>query len=621
MLSDSLELPALKLASPVAAPTCWLESEAHRFGAVRLDAGLSLGSRNLHLEGRTRSLTQPCRVAVDPRGKVLALGDAAAAMEGREPCEVRVVRPLREGAVVEPELARQLVASVLRAASLPGGAHLAAAVPSDLSAVERAALEHTLKAAGAREVHLVQQTLLAALGAGLKVLEPRGGLVVHLGAETSEVSLFSLGTALHGRTMRVGGAHMDAAIIEHVRRAHQVLLDERAAEAVRCELGHAVAPEGTLEVSGQGLEDGKPTRVTLTAAEVAPVLQPFLEQLQDQLCQVLAECSPELLSDLIADGAALTGGGARFKGLSEFLGQRSRLRLVPAEAPQDAVARGLAALLKQKPLRQVLLARRQARPAPRPGSSGWLVAGLALATAAVLSVGYLGELRSGLAGPVERTLGKVVEPACAAVAPTPEPSEHTRALLVEKDRQLAELTAENERLQKLLGLQGTAGNLTALAANVVARDPKGWMSSVTLDAGTDQGLRAGCAVATDEGLVGQVIEVARSTCRVRLLTDPRAVVAGKVSGRRASGVLQGLGTASVELRYLDPDARVQSGDLVLTSGQDGLFPEGLKVGRVRSVRQVAQASYQAAVVEPLASLETMRTVLVLKPARRSVGMR
>ena len=616
--TDSVELALVRSSQPSAAS--WLESVAHHFGPVKVDAGLCLDADWIRIETRGKSLVQPCRVAVDPRLKVLAIGEVAARMEGREPTEVRVLHPVREGAVVEPELARQLVARLLAP-----GSFLAAAIPHDLSAVERNALQNVLLSAGARQVHLVEQGLLAALGADQRVLEPTAVLNVHLAAETIELGVFALGTRLNGRTLRWGTAHMDAALIEHVRRTHQIVLDARVAETVRFELGHALIGFGTLEVSGQGLEDGQPAPVTLNADEVSGVLKPFLAELAEELCAVLALVSNEVLSDLIAGQGALTGAGARLKGLDRFLSDRSRLRILPSESPAEAVSRGLAALLKQKGLRQILLARREARPAVKAPRSGWLVAGLALATSALLTAGYFAELRNGQSNPVEKALGQVIDPAVARahdLAPAPGlEGDRATALLSEKDRQIKELSVQNKRLQKLLKTRDELAASQPVTARVVARDPGGWMSFCTLDVGSRDGVKTGNPVTTAEGLVGQVTEVSPDTCRVRLLTDSRAVAAGKVDHRKASGVLQGVGASSLELRYLDPDARINPGDLVVTSGQDGQFPEGLRVGRVQTVRLVPDANYQAAVVEPLAPLDSMRTVLVLDTVSRDVSLR
>lgn len=616
--SESIELPLARAAT--ASSASWLESVSHHYGAVKVDAGILLGSTRVHIETRGKAVVQPSRVAVDPRGKVLAVGEVAERMEGREPTEVRVLHPVREGAVVEPELARQLVSRLLSP-----GAHLAAAIAGDLSAVERAALQSVLLSAGARQVYQVDQAVLASVGAGQRLLQPEACLVVHLGCETTEMAVFALGSRLWGTTLRWGTSHMDRALIEEVRRNHQIVLDIRVAERLRLELGHALEAEGSLEVSGQGLEDGQPAPLTLQAEEVCSVLRPFLERLSEQLCQVLAQVSPEGLGDLIAGGGTLTGPGARLKGLGLFLSQRSRLRLVPADSPGEAVARGLGELLRHKALRQVLLARREERPTVRSSRSGWLVAGLALATSALLTVGYLGELRAGQANPVEKALGQVLDPAVARASDLVEPAsleqDRTAAVLSEKDRQIRELASQNQRLEGLLKARNELSTARPVAARVVARDPGGWMSFCTLDVGSRDGIRVGNPVTTAEGLVGQVTEVRPDTCRVRLLTDSRAVAAGRVSQRKASGVLQGVGASHLELRYLDPDARVKNGDLVVTSGQDGQFPEGLKVGRVQSVRLVSESNYQAALVAPLAPLDSMRTVLVLQTGARSVSLR
>ena len=149
-------------------------------------------------------------------------------------------------------------------------------------------------------------------------------------------------------------------------------------------------------------------------------------------------------------------------------------------------------------------------------------------------------------------------------------------------------------------------------ADVVARDPRGWMSSLTLNVGTEQGVAQGMAVSDGSNLVGQISKVQRDRCQVRLFTDAKAVVAGKLQGRKASGVVVGKGEYTVEMRYLDPDAGVQKGDWVLTSGHDGIFPPGIRLGRISQIKQLAEKNYMAATIKPAVDVNNLENVVVLK---------
>lgn len=619
---------------PAQAPTPpvvkkWWDVVANRMSGPQVDLGLAMGSSSFSLELPGRGLSQPARVAVQiGKGTIVALGDEAAQMEGREPEGIAVVRPLCGGVVVDSDRARRLLSSVLLASKhgVLFGPRVVAAVPSDLSAVEQQAFLATVRAAGAREVHLVDQVLLAAVGAGLDVMEPRGRLVVHVGAGVAQTAVLSLGHPVVSRTMRVAGDAMNDAIREHVRRTHEILIDDGVADLLKRELGCALPVDPPLrrEVAGRHLTQGKPVRVTLDSNEIHGVLEPLVQALAREVRQVLANMSIQFLDDVSRDGAVLTGGGAYLRRLDEYLSQETRLRFRLAAQPETAAARGLRRFLNDRRLRQTVLRSGHSRVPPSPGSArGWLVAALLAATSMLLIASAQDQLRQGIPTPVDQFLNSGLGPAyTVAAAPAslaaPEPSTvGLEALREEQSRRLVSLAEENERLRKLMN--GPTGFPAWMAAEpvvgrVVARDPRGWLSTLVLDVGTESGVRQGAVVVGVDGLVGQVVSTAAGTSRVRLFTGEDSVVAGTVSMRKAAGVLTGRGEKLVELRYLDPDAGVKPGDKVFTSGLDGLYPRGIMLGRVSQVDPMPQGNSQAAEVRPAVDFDSLREVLVLREA-------
>ncbi|MBI3924280.1 MAG: rod shape-determining protein MreC [Armatimonadetes bacterium] len=587
----------------------------------QLDMGFSFGSSKLVVQLKGRVLTEPARVAVDAKtGKVLALGEKALVEEGREPIGVQVVRPIQGGVVSDYEAARQLLGSTL-VSSRHGvlfGPRVALGVPAEITAVERETLVETARAAGAREVHLVDRALLCAIGAGLDVLEPCGRLIIKLGAGTTQVALVSLGSTVVTRTFLSGGERMDEAIQEHVRRVHKVLIDRRSAEQVKKDLGCAIPiqPIRRMQVAGRSLADGKPISIQLDSGEIFRVLEPIITAIAAEVKRVLAEMSPHMVADIIRDGAALAGGGAELRRLDEYLSQQCRVRVRILAEPAMAEARGLRRLLDDPTLRRIVLAPKE--QAPRPAArrtGGWLMALTLMAVALLLTLYFSEETRAGRPTPLDSLLNTAFAPAMTLAAAPEQPSAQSPALDTERERRIAVLVDENERLNALLGREASQPTLKPRVARVVARDPRGWLSFLTLDVGLDQGVRRGMAVASADGIVGEIVYASASTSRVRLFTDSEAVVAASLPARKTAGVVLGSGRRAVEMRYLDPDAGIKVGDKIVTSGLDGVYPEGLIVGKVSRVHRLPDSNFEAVTLEPAARFDSLKEVLVYRNAR------
>ncbi len=614
LYTESMEGPS-PLAPEAPGQAKIADSVANRMARPRVDLGVCLGTSSVRLTQGGREVVSPSCVAVEEtKGDVLALGEKAFQMEGREPQGVAIVRPIQNGVVVDAERARSLLASAIEASQhgVLFGPRVAFAVASDLTPVEIAALQATARAAGVREIFLVDKLLASAAGVGEDVLAPRGRMVLACGAGTTQLGVLSLGAAVESTVIRRGGHSMDEAIIEHVRRRHQVLLDSHTAERVKKELGCALPleQEKRLEVSGRGTQDGKPITVELTSNEILEVLQPLLNEIAAQARALIARLPCDLLTDAMEDGALLTGGGAHLRRLDDFLEQETRLRFLRPRGFETAAYLGMKRLLNDRVLRQrVLAAKEAAGPVARDRPRNWLVASLLLASSLLVTATFYQQIQQGAVPTLDGLMNTVLQPAYSAAAPAPNWEETERLMLQEKDRRLDDLRGENRRLRKLLGSgkTGVAGGATL--ARILARDPKGWLSYLRIDLGSADGVKPGQVVSDGQSLVGRVDAVTDYSCRVRLFVDQESVVAGKV--RDTAGVVVGGHGREVRMRYLDPDAEVKVGDKVYTSGLDGDYPKGLLIGRVSRIDRLEDANFKTVSIKPTTHFDDLFEVLVL----------
>ncbi|MFH8606365.1 rod shape-determining protein [Streptomyces sp. NPDC018029] len=320
-----------------------------------MDIGIDLGTANtlLYVRGKGIVLNEPSVVAVraDRGGKsgVLAVGAEAKETIGRTPGSITAIRPLRDGVISDYEAAEELIRHFVRKA-LPGRrprTRMVVCVPSGVTPVERRAIVHASQRAGARAVHLIEEPMAAAIGAGLPVSEPRGSMVVDIGGGTTEVAVISLGGIVTAQSLRVGGDRLDSAITDFVRKEHTLLIGERTAEDIKVAIGSAWPVPGddalemrTFTVRGREKVGGLPKTVDLTAREVRAALDEPVEQIIAAVKATLEECPPELSGDIMEHGIVLTGGGALLPGLDLRIASGTGIPVFVADDPLDSVAMG-----------------------------------------------------------------------------------------------------------------------------------------------------------------------------------------------------------------------------------------------------------------------------------------
>lgn len=312
------------------------------------DVGIDLGTANtlVYMRGKGIVLREPSVVAVDvKKSEVLAVGKEAKDMIGRTPGSISAVRPLKDGVIadfeVTSEMLRYFIKSAVRSTFFRR-TRLIVCIPSGVTEVERRAVEDAARQAGAREVQLIEEPMAAAIGAGLKVDEPAGCMIVDIGGGTSEVAVISLGDIVASCSVRTAGDDFDEAIISYIKKKYNLLIGERTAENVKIEIGSAFPyeGEGELEIKGRNLLDGLPKNITITAEEVREALTDAVSAVVDAIRSTLETTPPELSADIIDNGIMLTGGGALLRGLDTLISRETGMPVHVAENPLDCVVNG-----------------------------------------------------------------------------------------------------------------------------------------------------------------------------------------------------------------------------------------------------------------------------------------
>jgi len=311
------------------------------------DIAVDLGTANtlVYVRGEGIVASEPSVVALDENtGDVHAVGHEAQRMIGRTPATISAVRPLRHGVIADFEVTEEMLRYFLRRAHQSRFAHprVVMCAPSGITTVERNAVEEACLAAGARQVHLIEEPIAAAIGAGLDIGEPTGRLVVDVGGGTSEVAVISLGGMVVSRSLRVGGYELDEAISSYVRSVHNLAIGERSAEEIKLELGSAgpLASERRTELRGRDLVSGLPKSISLGSEDIRAAIAEPVNAIVEAVRETLEETPPELASDITRHGMLLAGGGSLLQGFAERLQGETHIVAHLAESPLTCVAIG-----------------------------------------------------------------------------------------------------------------------------------------------------------------------------------------------------------------------------------------------------------------------------------------
>jgi rod shape-determining protein MreB len=315
---------------------------------------IDLGTANtvVHVHGRGIVLSEPSVVAIDERtDEVVAVGVDAQRMIGRTPAQISATRPLRHGVIADFEVTEEMLRHFMRKVLDRRRAHprLVVCAPTGITEVERRAVEEAALSAGARRVHLIEEPIAAAIGAGLAIAEPIGRMVIDVGGGTSEVAVISMGGIVLSRSVRVGGYDLDEAIGAHIRSQHVTAIGSQSAEAIKLAIGSA-APLGEELVSavrGRDLLSGLPRELDLTSEEIRAALAGPLSDILAAVHATLEETPPELAGDIARDGILLAGGGALLRGFDARVEAETGMRAHLADSPLTCVAIGAGHALEE----------------------------------------------------------------------------------------------------------------------------------------------------------------------------------------------------------------------------------------------------------------------------------
>jgi rod shape-determining protein MreB and related proteins len=317
------------------------------------DLAIDLGTVNTRVYLREKGIVvnEPSAVAVDDRtGEVHAVGKEAKEMLGRTPGHLRVVKPLKDGVIADFRVTEKMLNYFIQKAHQRRTLvhpRVVISVPSEITQVEKRAVTDAAYRAKAAEVHLVEQAMMAAIGAGLPITEPRGNMIVDIGGGTTDVAVISFCGIVYSRSLRIAGNHMDEAIIDYLKRAYNLLIGERTAERIKMEIGSAYALGEPLstEIKGRSLIEGRPKTIIVDDSEIREALRECISVIVGSIRMALERTPPELSADISDRGIVLAGGGALLKNLDKRIREETGLPVFVADDPLCCGVLGIAKIL------------------------------------------------------------------------------------------------------------------------------------------------------------------------------------------------------------------------------------------------------------------------------------
>jgi rod shape-determining protein MreB and related proteins len=328
----------------------------NRFSFSR-DMGIDLGTANtlVYVSGKGIVLQEPSVVAIDQEDKVpLAVGEDAKKMLGRTPGNVVALRPLRDGVIADFDTAELMLKHFIQRVH-EGRTGLIApriviGIPSGVTGVERRAVMEAASQAGARDVYLIDEPVAAAIGAGLPVAEPTGNMIIDIGGGTTEVAVLSLQGTVLSESVRVAGDELSEAILNYMKKVHNLVIGERTAEEIKIMIGSAYPMDDDtdllMDVRGLHLLSGLPRTVTVKGPEIREAMAEPLSVIIEAVKRTLERTPPELAADIIDRGIMLAGGGALLKGLDTLISHETGIVVHVAADPLSCVVLGTGRVLE-----------------------------------------------------------------------------------------------------------------------------------------------------------------------------------------------------------------------------------------------------------------------------------
>jgi rod shape-determining protein MreB len=328
------------------------------------DIGVDLGTANtlICVRGEGVVLNEPSVVAVE-RGtrRIMSVGLEAKRMLGRTPEGIEAVRPLKDGVIADVDITelmlRHFLKQVMSKRIFRIKPRVVVGVPSGITELERRAVRSSAQAAGANEVYMVAEPMAAAIGVGLPIETPRGSMVIDIGGGTTEIAVISLSGIVSDTSTRIGGDELDQCIVAFLRKNYNLLIGDPTAEAIKMQIGSAIATDGEreMEVKGRDLLSGIPKMVVIHSEGIRECLQEPLRSIVEAVRSALEITPPELASDIVDFGIVMTGGGALIRGLDKLVALETNLPIHVDEEPMTCVVRGSGRILEDFPKYRTVL--------------------------------------------------------------------------------------------------------------------------------------------------------------------------------------------------------------------------------------------------------------------------
>src|SRR3954453_1011331 len=323
------------------------------FSLFSSDLAIDLGTANtlVYAKGRGIVVSEPSIVAINKvTNQVEAVGRDAKEMLGRTPGNIVAIRPMKDGVIANFEVTEKMLQHFIRKAHNGKSwvrPRVVIGIPSEITQVERRAVEDSAYRAKASEVYLVEEAMAAAIGAGLPITEPHGNMVVDIGGGTTDIAVISLSGIVYSRSVRVAGNEMDEAITQYIKRKYNLLIGERTAEQIKIEIGSAYPLDTprTMEIKGRDLMEGVPKSVMISDEEIREALDECINIIVNSIRVVLERTPPELSADIADRGIVLAGGGALIKNLDKRIREETGLPVTLAENPLSCVVLGTGKML------------------------------------------------------------------------------------------------------------------------------------------------------------------------------------------------------------------------------------------------------------------------------------
>ncbi|HUG44682.1 MAG TPA: rod shape-determining protein [Acidobacteriota bacterium] len=323
------------------------------FSIFSNDLAIDLGTANtlVYARGRGIVVNEPSIVAINKiTNQVEAVGHEAKEMLGRTPGSIVAIKPMKDGVIADFDVTEEMLKYFIKKAHNRNyllSPRIVICIPSEITQVEKRAVRESALRAKASEVYLVEEAMAAAIGAGLPITEPSGNMIIDIGGGTSDIAVISLSGIVYSRSVRVAGNEMDEAIIQYIKRKHNLLIGERTAEQIKIQIGSAapLKEKLTMEIKGRNLIEGIPKTVSITDDEIRESLLDSIATIVNAVRIALERTPPELSADIVDKGIVLTGGGALLKHLDTRIKEETGLPVYLAEDPLSSVVLGVGKML------------------------------------------------------------------------------------------------------------------------------------------------------------------------------------------------------------------------------------------------------------------------------------